>query len=114
MMAREDLPQYLSNSPLALSMLEVKDLQPAVRKLAKLFGWEYYHTHDSRKSEAGFPDLVLVRDGRLIFAELKREKKQPTDDQMKWLNKLSQCENAEVYVWKPSHYLSGEIQNILK
>ena len=113
-MAREDLPQYLSDNPLVLGMKEVKDLQPAVRKMAKLLGWEFYHTHDSRKSEAGFPDVVLVRNRRLIFAELKRQKGRTSEDQIKWLNKLSQCEGVEVYVWRPSHYFSGEIEKILK
>lgn len=39
-----------------------RDFQAAVMELARLLGWRVYHTWDSRKSEPGFPDLVLVRD----------------------------------------------------
>ena len=34
--------------------------QSAVIEYARLMGWLVYHTHDSRHSEKGFPDLVLV------------------------------------------------------
>jgi hypothetical protein len=34
-------------------------------------GWLVYHTHDSRRSAAGFPDLVFLRDGAMIVAECK-------------------------------------------
>ena len=43
---------------------EVGDFQPDVIKLAKLCGFRRpYHVHDSRRSEAGFPDLILIKDG---------------------------------------------------
>lgn len=50
--------------------------QSKVINMAKSLGWEHYHTHDSRRSVAGFPDLVLVhpqRDGLSIeSSRLKR------------------------------------------
>ena len=46
-------------------------LQDAIVQMARVLGWLVYHTFDSRRSAAGFPDLVMVRNGRLIFAELK-------------------------------------------
>ena len=41
-----------------------------IRRLARQYGWATYHTHDSRKSDKGFPDLVLVRE-TILFVELK-------------------------------------------
>ncbi len=38
-----------------------KPFQAQVVELARLSGWLTYHTHDSRRSQSGFPDLVLVR-----------------------------------------------------
>ena len=35
------------------------------------FEWLSYHTHDSRRSAAGFPDRTFVKGPRLVFAELK-------------------------------------------
>ena len=51
--------------------LEV-DLQNRLTETAELCGWLWYHTHRSDKSPGGFPDLVLVRDGKLLALELKR------------------------------------------
>ena len=47
-------------------------LQERIIETATLAGWLVYHTHDSRRSEAGFPDLVMIRDGVLLAFELKR------------------------------------------
>lgn len=49
----------------------------------------------------GFPDLTLVRDGALVFAELKRDTTRPTDDQIAWHAALEAVPGVEVYVWRP-------------
>jgi hypothetical protein len=73
-----------------------------VTTLARIEGWRYYHTYDSRGSVAGFPDLVLVRRGRLIFAELKTpDAPPPRAAQQDWLADLALCSCAEVFVWRP-------------
>jgi hypothetical protein len=71
-----------------------------VIRLAEVLGWRYYHTHRSDRSVAGFPDLVLVRRPRVIFAELKAQRTRATDAQLAWLAELRQC-NQEVYLWRP-------------
>ena len=83
------------------SMTEEEWLQQ-VRELARLKGWLNYHTRSSRRSDPGFPDLVLVRGDRLIFAELKREKGRLTESQRTWLAALE--ETAETHVWRPSDW----------
>lgn len=74
-----------------------------VVRLAKLFGWRCYHTRRSKGSEAGFPDLVLVRRPRVLFVELKAERGSMTPQQHEWLQALGEC-GLEVYVWKPSSW----------
>ena len=86
-----------------------KQAQSAIVDLATLLGWRVYHTFDSRRSQAGFPDLVLVRD-RVIYAEIKRAGQKPRPDQVDWLNALSRA-GAEVYVWTWDDY--DEIGSIL-
>jgi hypothetical protein len=71
-----------------------------------------YHTHDSRRSEPGFPDLVLVRHERLLFVELKSGKGKLTPAQAQWFGRLSQA-GASVRVWRPSDWLDGTIEREL-
>jgi len=74
-----------------------------VKDLAKLCGWLVYHTLDSRGSDAGFPDLVLVRRGRVVFAELKSETGKATPMQQRWLIELGNA-GAAVHLWRPSDW----------
>lgn len=50
---------------------------------------------------AGFPDLVLLRQDRLIMAELKSAKGKVSPAQQTWLNGLKRA-NVECYVWRPA------------
>ena len=52
-----------------------KDFQDDLMRQFGIYGWRAYHTHDSRRSQSGFPDICAVhRDSKkLIYAELKRE-----------------------------------------
>lgn len=86
-----------------------KQVQAAIVDIARLLHWRVFHVFDSRKSEAGFPDLVLVRD-RVIYAEVKRAGQRPRPSQVEWLNALSSA-GAEVYVWTESDY--DEVVSIL-
>ena len=75
-----------------------KDFQGQLIALVDMLGGLAYHTYDSRRSAAGFPDLTIVtRDRRVIFAELKAGKRQPTDDQWAWLRALP---DHSAYLWR--------------
>jgi hypothetical protein len=77
-------------------------LQSTVVEMAEVLGWTAYHTYDSRRSQRGFPDLVMVRQGRVIFAELKSAKGRVPPEQQHWLDQLRQCPGVETYLWRPS------------
>lgn len=104
---------------------------PRAPGLAPRLGWSLgYHTHRSDRSPAGFPDLVLVHPpaGRLIFAELKRQKRSKTSPaQVEWLEGLEQVryaagdyeqvpafEPVRVYLWRPLDLLDGTIEAALR
>lgn len=93
-----------------------QDFQECVVQLAKLYHWACYHTFSSRKSAAGFPDLVLAKrfgdDAQLIFAELKTELGKLTDEQAGWISLLSAVPGITVRVWRPSD--QKEIEGILR
>lgn len=74
-----------------------------IRYLGRFYGWRTYHTHDSRRSEPGFPDLVLVHAGqhRVIFAELKTATGRTTPEQDAWLADLTAA-GVEAYLWRPA------------
>ena len=59
---------------------------------------------------AGFPDLVLSRRERLIFAELKAVKGRVAPSQEVWLKSLAGAP-VEVYVWRPDEF--KEIEKVL-
>ena len=69
-------------------------------------GWLVFPDNDSRRNNAGFPDLVLVKGGKIIFAALKRESKRAKlrDDQVVWIEELKRAssKNVMVAVWRPS------------
>jgi hypothetical protein len=77
--------------------------QRQVTDLAELLHWRWYHTRRSENSPAGFPDLVLIRRPRVIFAELKSDRNSLTDDQRAWIDELRAC-GQEAYVWRPKHF----------
>lgn len=45
--------------------------QAQVVQAARLLGWWVFHDRDSRGSEAGLPDLILIRPPRVLWLELK-------------------------------------------
>jgi hypothetical protein len=78
--------------------------QAQVVDLAELFGWFVYHNPDSRRSNAGFPDLVLIRPPRVLFIELKRETGRLSPTQREVIDALEACPGVEVHVARPSDW----------
>lgn len=92
--------------PYAAAMSEA-ELMTVVRDLATRLGLRCYHTHDSRRSDAGWPDLAIVG-RRLILRELKTETGRVRPDQQSWITDLVQA-GQDVGVWRPSDWRSGRI-----
>lgn len=88
-----------------------KAFQDQVVRLAKLSGYRCHHHYESRRSEAGWPDLVCVPEdgyGPIIIAELKAEKGRVSVAQQFWLARLDLGEALEDYLivrlWRPSDW----------
>jgi hypothetical protein len=86
--------------------------QQRVVDLAQLRGWRTFHPYDSRRSAAGWPDLALVRRGRLVLAELKAEAGRVSAEQRAWLTDLGACPGVEVHLWRPSDWPA--VQQVLR
>lgn len=80
-----------------------RQFQAAILEAAKVLRWRTYHTWSSMHSASGFPDLVLVRRPRVIFAELKSETGQVSEDQQAWIDDL-RASGQRVFVWRPSDW----------
>ena len=90
-----------------------RDWQTRVVDCARLFGWRYCHQRPARTKRGwvtpysgagGFPDLVLLRGGRLILAELKSDRGVATADQQEWLAGFGEVPGVESYVWRPEDW----------
>lgn len=100
-----------------------REFQRWLLQYAKFRGWKSAHfdasvrvvgkpgatRHVGDVGAAGFPDLVLVREERLVFAELKRDGAYASVNQREWLEILTACSRAgsdgsrfEVYLWRPA------------
>lgn len=105
-------PEY--QSLLAKKMSE-RQLQDQIIDLAERMGWKYYHVYDSRKSVAGFPDLVLVhpKQRRVLWRELKSETGTTTAEQKVWLATL-EVVGEDVGLWRPRDWFAGTIEKELR
>lgn len=110
--------------PSAAAAMSEAELLRNVIDLAELLKWRCAHfrpgmnwrgvwsTAMSGSQAAGYPDLTLVRD-RLVMVECKAEKGRMTPDQLDWAAALSNA-GVEVYCWRPSQWISGEIEAVLR
>ena len=100
-----------------------RQLQDAIIELAKLLGWRIAHFRPAMTREGwrtavqghvGFPDLVLLRPPRLIFAELKSKKGRVDFEQATWLNGLNEVKGVEQYCWRPADWELGTVEEVLR
>ena len=85
-----------------LGAVSERDFQKQVIELAETMGWELiYHTHDSRRSREGFPDLIMVRDGRLLALELKTETGRASPEQEEWIDAMQQVTDVRAAIVRP-------------
>lgn len=94
-----------------------KQFQSWVMNLAKVYKWRAYHTHRSNHSAAGYLDTTLVRDGFLIYLELKMPGNKLTSNQEAWMKDLREvsamCHGmppaVQAYCVYPEHTMWIEI-----
>ena len=88
-----------------------RDMNKSLRDLCEVKGLLHYHTVDSRKSNKGFPDWVVIvkwtsrlhfkdYDGytarAVIYAEFKSQNRPLTVEQAKWIKELRMTDRAYV------------------
>lgn len=85
--------------------LTEKAYQQRIIDLAKVCGWLHYHPFDSRRSVAGFPDLVLVHPRRKIiqYYEVKTDTGKVSEAQRAWIAALNLA-GAQACVVRPAEW----------
>lgn len=101
--------------------------QQTVIDLAHLTGWRVAHFRGVRVQRkdgsiyyqtpvqadgTGFPDLVMARDDRTLYAEIKVTPNKPSAEQWEWLRALQANPSNEVYLWYPEDW--EEIETVLQ
>lgn len=84
--------------------MKESELQEAIVATAHYTGWLVYHTYDSRRSQPGFPDLVLVHPKHQVvgFVELKSATGRLSPEQELWRAALEDFPpTVRHYVWRP-------------
>jgi hypothetical protein len=112
---------------IAGAMLE-RELSQNIFDAARALGWlvSRYPTWRKTETTPGYPDLTMIRGGRLIFVELKRERGTTSPVQEQWLLGISGVGQAATHprrrgnprpvewrIWRPRNWLSGEILEVL-
>lgn len=97
--------------PRAVAVRE-KDWQQVIIDAAQLLGWQHYHTHNSKHSVPGFPDLILAKPPRLLAIECKTELGKVTPAQQQWLDLFAQIPGVTAMVARPSDWKT--IESLLK
>lgn len=91
-----------------MAALTEKQFQQQVVDLFTAHGWRHYHTYDSRRSVAGFPDLVFAHKTRgVIFAELKSDTGRVAVAQQEWHDLLNSV-SAVAFIWRPADFNAVE------
>lgn len=75
-------------------------------KVARARGWMVNHVWKTRNDRgiwittcaAGWPDLTCVRDGRIVFIEVKSRRGRVEPKQDEWLDALAAIPCAEVWI----------------
>jgi hypothetical protein len=69
------------------ALISEAQFQEALVEYAELWGWLVWHDNDSRRNDAGFPDLVTI-----------------STKQLEWIEALSQASGPNVMaaIWFPS------------
>lgn len=91
-----------------------KELQEMVEAVAEANGWLVYHDVDSRRNRAGFPDLVMVKDGDALFVELKTKKGRVSKAQQAWVEALQGVETFTAEIVRPGPALTALVGRLLR
>lgn len=81
--------------------IKERDFQSALVASARFAGWKVYYVWNSQHSPKGWPDVVCLKDGRILIYECKTEKGRIRPEQLECLA-LLQAAGIPARIVRPS------------
>lgn len=78
--------------------------QELIVETAELHGWLVYHTYNSRRSQPGFPDLILIKPPRLRAFEIKTATGKVGLMQVEWIRAFKDVEFVSADIVRPGDW----------
>ena len=80
------------------------ELLTAATEALTLYRWRWTHARRSDRAltmgHPGLPDIIAVRDGRVLFCEVKSQVGRLSPDQVLWLDALKECD-VDYFLLRP-------------
>jgi hypothetical protein len=93
------------------------DLALRIVALAKSLGWETTTAGEFRSAHpdlpAGFPNVVMCKDGQTITATLVPDGSWCSDLEGQWIDALGQ-RGADAFPWRPADLADGTVEWVLQ
>ena len=88
--------------------------QAQIVTYARLQDWLVFHASDSRRSDPGLPDLILVRGETVMFLEVKTVQGRMREEQKTWMGRLKTANRVLAAVVRPSDWdtLEEQLRNV--
>jgi hypothetical protein len=90
-----------------------RELQQLVADLCRALGLVHFHVQHSHGMTKGWPDSVILGNGKMIYRELKSERGQLSPEQ-RAVGAMLKAAGADWKVWRPGDWLSGAIETELR
>jgi hypothetical protein len=87
----------MKNIELKPKSISENDIKRQIKEYLDLRGWWNFPILQSLGAYPGLPDRIAIRDGRILFLEIKRPKGKLSEHQKKFQENMKR-ENAEYYV----------------
>lgn len=91
-------------SVLLLRQMSESEFMASVVDAAEKLSWRCFHDYDSRRSNPGWPDLVCVRDGKLLALELKAKRGRVRPGQIEWIAELADVPGVTAMIARPDDW----------
>lgn len=97
-------------SPTLEELTPESGVQNTLEAALTLRGWTWWHVPDdgsAKRMNAGMPDIIAMRDLRMLWLECKAEGEWPTDEQA---DVLALVDSIGVYVQEPADVQAGVVR----